>query len=413
MEKKRSKANKEAIIFNKKADDSTLELIATREELNKLKEDKQIMVNDIDSIKLEFLSFIRSLTTNNIPQNHTIVSEFNLKKLVNEKKYGFESLNQDIELKKQEIDNIKYQKAILDLILTKEEIIDVINDNNFRRTQSYDELNNKTKIIKEKSQQITMMKKTLEDLRFKVNSCKNENANIENEIKRKNKELEILNQKIERTSESLDTLRKSERDLIKELGNLQKKENLLTKNDNEIYEHRMKIQDKIELMNKKLHMLNNECLKKENELEKLNADFNEKQLYLTDEKDELIEISEKKKEKKKELNEITDKLNRNKKENEIFEELKNTLENKISEQKTQQKQNDELVEKQVDCLKNYAEEIKSKELFFKKLLDQCKEKKDEVESLISYLNILKNDYQMEENNLNNLKVIYNFIFKLF
>lgn len=117
--RKASMANREKTMFDKKADEATIELIVAQEELEAVREEKKSVEKSIEEIKSELVKFMKTarekqretgdmpLTTTTMADNYdTTVGGVTVHHL-SEQARVLKSLNREIEVKRREIDELR------------------------------------------------------------------------------------------------------------------------------------------------------------------------------------------------------------------------------------------------------------------------------------------------------------------
>ena len=125
--------SKELVLFDKKADEATVELIAAQEELDEAREQKTSIESDIEALKAELLTYLKQIKSNkdaNFLQNPTSSHNLNyeyeanlaeLKQSIIEQRSLMDSLNKEIAKKKKEIDSLR-ERSLNYVAHFKEEI---------------------------------------------------------------------------------------------------------------------------------------------------------------------------------------------------------------------------------------------------------------------------------------------------
>jgi len=451
IKKKNSLMTKELVLFDKKADEATAELIAAQEELEIVREQKTNMQADIESMKAELLSYLKQIKSNkdanflqSTSTNLGYEYEANLAELkhsIQEQRNLMDSLNKEIVKKKKEIDSLRerslnYVAHFKEEIDTHENILNEIkaekeslsNENMSIKSQIM-ELNSEIKcknlIIAEKNAEI----KLIEDSVGRVEAVKVEETKklekIHKQSAEKRVQLDTTEVDLEKLVQNFETLKINETELLKSVDKLnvdvRREKDVFDKlrhANEELNAEKMSLEHRLEGLNESIMKITDEYEKRESQLNKLNMTNKEKQLVIKRQEEELAELEYEKENLSQEIINLTEKYKMKSIELEKCDETAKLFDTKLNEAQHElngmgKKLNDR--KNDYDAYLNALKELESK---FKELSVQCQskqqmieqlnekfsERKDELDNLEAFLDELKTESKEERKLLNNIQV---------
>ena len=428
--------NKEIVIFDKKAEEATLDLLIAQEELDSVKDTKKVLEDNIDAIKFDLFSYLKNLKTNFKFAHGQTLEKIFFSSCSNEyeMRYTIKQLSDEVEAKKNEIDALKDKSQSLikkfkaemeahdkELLLTKTTTEKL----NADMVELEADIKLKTQLILEKNSIIETFELSLS----KLNAIKEETTDKINDLEEKYNEkcmeLENAEKIISKYMENIDSLRQDENDMVKSLEKLShdicdEKENYekLKRLINELMQNKNNLESKLTNINEIIEKVSEEYEKREQQLIKLNNLTKEKQLLVKRDKDQLAELEYQKENMAQETALLKDKYRRKKVEFDRLEQNSKLLEARYNQTEVEvnaytQKLVDTKHQLESLVLAINEGELKLKELIAKNDSKQhvyeqqekeCMEKKYECESIEVYLEELRKEYQQEKKIYNSLQV---------
>lgn len=441
--------NKELCIFDKKAEEATINLIVAQEELDWAKDLKKTIEYDVEKIKAELVNYLRRLKANNFDETFAAKSqissdlyltEMEQKKLISEQRKTLEALTHEIELKKTEIDSLKdsnhsYARQLKAEIEKNEtNLVQIKKKHECLQTEInemkhlLDELNADTKL---KQQSLTDKNLLIQTLELSIKKFKQINEE-------ESKKLDELEQKINEKYNDYENVDKQFKKLCDNIGMLQADENelinTLEKLNNDVRGEKDAF-EKLKQLNDELNMNKCDLENKLNNLtetyDKLTEEFNEreqqvikytnlakeKQLIVKKEEDQLADLEYQKENLNQETNALKDKYNRKKLEYERLEQNNKQLNEKFTQNESdvntyaqklfEAKQHYDkivLAIKEADYnLKDLSLKNQNKQLSLDQINTQILERKEEITGLDTFLDEIRRETHLEKKELNMLK----------
>ncbi|CAF0855532.1 unnamed protein product [Brachionus calyciflorus] len=439
IKKKNSKLKKEMELLNKKADDAAMHLISVQEELNFIKEEKSEMETCIETMKTEMINFLQEVRTKDINQKNQQIKFNNyslneLKHNIFEQKNLLNTLNNEIESKKKEIQILKEkgsdytdafkadieqsQKELNNLKNSKENLLNHMSQIKTKFENCQSELMTKTNLLEEKKFELNQIDKDLNKLLEIKEQEEKKLSEIEKYLKEKKSDCDEMDA-------HLDKLRQNEEEYFKNLDELRssieaEKSNFneLKNTNDELNSLKIELKNKISSLNEILEKIDQECEIREVELKNFNTLAKEKQLAIKRLEDEIADLGYEKETLVQDVNKLNEKVKNKKIEFDKVEDSYKQVEAKLIQSQNElnnlaQKNiaSKKELESMLETLKEYDLKLKdmtnknqNKQNLFDQLNEKCLEKKDELDTLESYLEELKNEYQNEKRQLNSLQV---------
>lgn len=452
IKKKNNLMTKELVLFDKKADEATAELIAAQEELEMVRDQKANMQADIESMKVELLNYLKQIKSNkdanflqNPSSNLSYEYEANLAELkhsIQEQRNLMDSLNKEIIKKKKEIDSLRerslnYVAHFKEEIDTHENLLNEIkaekeslsNETLSLKSQIM-ELNSEIKcknlVITEKNAEVILIEESVGRVEaVKVEETK-KLEKIHKQSAEKRVQLDSTEIGLEKLIQNFESLKINETELLKSVDKLnidvRREKDVFDKlrhaND-ELNAEKLNLEHRLESVNESIVKLSDEYEKRESQLNKLNMMNKEKQLVLKRQEEELAELEYEKENLSQEIVNLTEKYKMKSIELEKCDDTAKLFDTKLNEAQLElngmgKKLNDR--KNEYDAYLNALKEVESK---FKDLNGQChgkqqmieqlnekfSERKDELENLEVFLEELKTETKEERKVLNNIQVL--------
>jgi myosin heavy subunit len=424
LKRKYSLICKEINIFDKKAEEATINLIVAQEELDWTKDLKKTIEFDVEKIKSELISYLRRLKANNfdfskfpagtVPpsvSSDLYLTDMEQKKLIAEQRIILEALNNEINSKKAETNSIKDQSQMY-LKQLKNEIDK--NESHLSQTKKkYDtlqnEINEMKKLADELSSDSKLKQQSLADKRVLIETLElsikkfkqinqdetNKLDDIERRLQEKYNEYENIDKQFKKLVENINELQVEENELLNTLEKL----NNNIKIEKETYEKLKELNDELNLnkcdlesrvnnLSDAFDRLNDQALEKEHQMNKFNDITKEKQVMLKKQEDHIAELDYQKENLNHETNLLKEKYNRKKTEFERLEQNLKQINEKFNQTETETTQCSQKIFEAKQQYEKMVQAIKEADFKLKELTLKIQNK----QHLHDQVNIRRNMY---------------------
>jgi chromosome segregation ATPase len=452
LKRKYNIINKEINIYDRKAEEATINLIVAQEELDWTKDLKKTIEYDVEKIKTELVNYLRRLKANNFETTSSskyqsvitnpdfYLTEIEQKKLIDEQKFQIDELNNEIESKKYEIESMKEQsqtyfkqfrseieKNEIHLLNTKKSH-EVLQCEINEMKQLLDELNSETKLKQQSLHDKNVLVETLELSIKKFKTINEEESkkldDLESKLAQSYNEYENVDKKFKKLCENINLLQAKESELTSSINklnndiNIEKQEYERLKQTNDVLNmNKNDLESKCAGLNDALDKMNEELNDREQQLNKILNLSKEKHALLKQDEEQLADLEYEKENLNQETNLLKDKLNRKKIEYDRLEQNNKQLNEKFTQNETEiniyahklfeAKQNYEKVYnavKEVDFkLKELNLKLQQKHGNVEQLNAELLDKKEEITGLDTFLDEIRRDTHQEKKELNSVK----------
>ena len=424
MVSQRRTLNKELKVLDKRADSVTIELIIAQQELDCMQERKSQLEKDIGELKCELVNYLKGVKPQPQPQSSC---EEELEKSVRGQRELLRALNEEIKVRKSEIDELRersvgYLKQFRSEIGQNERELGKLKSEKMAMVNELSQLGHdieevkggKNKLLAEskyETDKIEANRKSL--LRQHDHELKKLN-DLVSSLEDRRLELDKYEGELEKRRESFERLKSKESDLIKTIENLNvdlhksrsKLEELKKQAESEKLTKR-DLKDRIETLNSELMHLNEQFEQRKHEYVSLDEQLTQRQMMAEQENEARQEFEYERVQLVSELEQLADKCKVKQCELDKLEEAV-----KVAEIKLQQLEadcnsvNERLVKSELELetreqklnehqllLNDSGNKIKLKQQYLEELGGRIKKKEEEVDYLDTCLQQIKSECQ--------------------